>query len=169
MEIRKLLVVGLATAMVIAVATPVTISVVKAASDTVSVTFDPQGTITIDISPTSWAAGTLAASASTNTTPTYFTVYNNGTVQWGTLYIQAASSASMTVVDASPGANQFAMQVNGTGTDITTWTGIATNRTLETAVDPGTTETFGLKIIMGSSFTDDWGSQTSVVTLTAVD
>jgi len=173
MEMKKLWLIELIVVMlIVAITSPTIVEVGKAANatDTVSVTFTPSGNLTIDVGPVGWAAGSLYASESASTTPTYFTAYNNGTVTWATLYIKAATASDMTLVASFTGsADEFMMYVNGTGTDITTWTEIHTNQTLETAVTPTSTETFGLKITMDSAFTDDWSLQTSVVSLTAVD
>ena len=171
LEIKKIFLIELiAIMLMLAITSPTIVEVGKAITDTITVTFNPEGNLTIDVSPNSWNAGSLYTDQSANTTTTYFTAYNNGTVTWATLYIKAASSADMTLVSAFTGASdEFIIYANGSATDLTTWTEINTNQTLETSVSSGGgSETFGLKITMDSVFSSDWAQQTSFVNLTAV-
>jgi len=170
MEMRKIFLIELIAVMLImAITSPTIVEVGKAANDIVTVTFNPSGNLTIEISKATWNAGSLYIDQSANTTTYNYTAYNNGTVVWANLYIVAATGQDMTLVASFTGSSdEFMMFANGTGTDLTTWTEIHTNQTLETAVAISGTETFGLKITMDSVFTSDWGSQTSEVTLTAL-
>ena len=171
MEMKRIFLIELIVVMLmIAITSPTMVEVGKAATitDTVVVTFNPKGNLTIEVFPATWSAGELYVNQSATTSTTNFTAYNNGTVTWATLWVHAATGQDMTLVASSPGSDEFMMLVNGTGTDITTWTEIHTNRTLETSVATDASENFGLNITMGTVFTSDWDEQTSTVTLTAV-
>ena len=71
----------LVSAMIISAITPL---VMAATEDNVHITFDPDGQIDIDVSPASYAFGSSQADAWTNSSGSYFTLYNNGTVSMDT-------------------------------------------------------------------------------------
>ena len=165
-KVIKLILIGTIVVSLVTGATPVVMRT-KAVNDTVSVTFTPSGNLSVSVTPTTWDAETLYADQSNETSGNHFTADNDGTVTWATAYIQAANSPDMTLVDSSPANNEFAMQAQGG--DLLSFTGLFTNQTLETNVAYDSNVQFDLKVIMGPGFTDDWGQQTCVVTITVVD
>ena len=71
MEIKKTLMIGLILVMLmIASFSPVTINVLAATTDTITIEFDPQGNISIDVSPGTYNFSTFWSNTSESTTGT---------------------------------------------------------------------------------------------------
>ena len=83
-------------------------------TDQVTITFDPSGSINIDVSPNALSFGAIIIGGS-ETHASSLTVYNNGTSDMDT-YVTAGNSTNMVCDnDGSPIANRFSIQaVNGT-------------------------------------------------------
>ncbi|MBU0497165.1 MAG: hypothetical protein KKC68_07815 [Candidatus Thermoplasmatota archaeon] len=175
-KIKKLLLIGIITAILTTSTTPL-VKIAIAATDTVDVTFNPQGNLSVSVTPTSWDADSnlngggnsyMYTGQSNSTSGNYFTASNDGTLSWSRAYIQAANTASMTVVDSSPSTDEFSMEAYGG--DLTSWTGVATNRTLEDdIINPSGSVTFDLNVTMGTVFTDEYGEQTCTISITVID
>jgi len=169
MELKKIFLIELIVVMLmIAITSPTIVEVGKAVSDTVVITFNPAGNLTLEVFPATWNVGEMYVNQTIKTSVTNYTAYNNGSVEWATLFIHGATASDMTLVSSfTASSDEFMLFVNGT-TTISTWTEIHTNQTLESSVAPAATETFGLNITMDSVFTSDWAGQSSTITLTAV-
>lgn len=175
-KVLKLLLIAVISTLLITSTSPV-VTITLAATDTVGVTFNPQGNLSISVTPSSWDAdynrngagnSYMYSGQSNSTSGNHFTASNDGTLSWSRVYIDAANSANMAVVDSSPSSDEFSMVA--IGGDLASWTGIATNRTLEDdVVNPSSTVTFDLNVTMGTWFTDDYGEQTCTITLTVID
>ena len=81
MDKKKILLVGLISAMLISALTPI---VMAATEEGITITFDPSGNIDIDVSPNASDLGTAGANDWTNTTGGTFTLFNNGSTSMDT-------------------------------------------------------------------------------------
>lgn len=172
MKIKKILMLGLVL-VILAFATfsPVSINVnVKAATtDTITIEFDPEGNISIDVSPGTYNFSTFWSYSNESTTGTYFTLWNNGTVDNMITDIQITSSpAALTVdEDSVPVSNDnYALYlIGGTASGINAWVRESTTIQLDSDLDRSGTETFGFKLYL-SNITANHTWQSMTLTLT---
>jgi len=139
-------------------------------NDTITVTFDPDGNVSLDVWPATWAAGTVYANSSKATTAAYFTLANNGTVNGMYTDIKVTSgAAAMNIYDGQcidVGKNDY-YSINASGT-ISNQTFIHTGeyRNIDDNLAKGSTKTFGLTIYL-SNLTTNLTGRTVVITLQA--
>ena len=170
MEIKKTLMIGLILVMLmIASFSPVTINVIAATTDTITIEFDPQGNISIDVSPGTYNFSTFWSDSSESTSGTYFTMWNNGTVDNMQTDIQITGSpASLTIdEDSVPSANDnYALYlIGGTASGVNAWVKESGTIPLDSDLDMSGTETFGFTLYL-SSITANHTWQSITLTLT---
>ena len=91
MDKKKILLVGLISAMLVSALTPI---VMAATEEGITITFDPSGNIDIDVSPNSYDFGAASANSWTNSSGSTFTLYNNGSTSMDTQIKTNASTNS---------------------------------------------------------------------------
>ena len=134
---------------------------VLAINTKISVTFDPNGVVTIDVWPNTWAAGVVLAGQNVASGAAEFTVWNNGTIS---MYVQlqtntTADGGGMDYVAAAPGTDQFTLNTTGFTTSNTYIPVGAYSQNYHTlAVDAS--KTFGLRITIGDPLTVNLSTQT---------
>jgi len=170
MEIKKTLMIGLILVMLmIASFSPVTINVLAATTDTITIEFDPEGNISIDVSPGTYNFSTFWSNTSESTSGTYFTMWNNGTVDNMQTDIQiTASPASLTIdEDSVPIAddNYALYLIGGTASGVNAWVRESTTIQLDSDLDRTGTETFGFTLYL-SNITANHTWQSMTITLT---
>ena len=156
--------------MLFATFSPIPISIVKAATtDTIQITFDPQGNISIDVSPANYNFSTFWSYSNESTTGTYFTMWNNGTVDNMITTIQITDSpASLTVdEDSAPVSddNYALYLIGGDASGIDNWVLESTTIQLDSDLDRAGTKTFGFTLYM-SNITANHTWQSLNLTLT---
>ena len=166
-QIKSKLVISLIVTMLIAAISPI----VFASSDTIAVTFDPTGTIAIDVYPETASFGSVTFGSSNNWpteggTDTSYTVWNNGTIT-ADVYIfsnTTTDSAQMTLDDDGAGIPVDGYSLNVTGGDEQQITN--TNASWIDNLAASDHVTFGLNLALGSG-SQDWTSQTTRINITA--
>ena len=141
--------------------------VMAATTDYVVVTFDPDGTIDIDVHPATCAYGTTDANGNEESAST-FTLYNNGTVDMTTTAHQNLTTDSSDLEcdgDGTPGTDFYSIRFTSTTMDgnnayISNSSGSPT--TLDNSLAPQDTDTFKLTIYVGY-INDNYGAQTTRV------
>ena len=156
--------------MLFATFSPIPISIVKAATtDTIQITFDPQGNISIDVSPDNYNFSTFWSYSNQSTTGTYFTMWNNGTVDNMQTTIQITDSPPQLTIDETnvPTAddNYALYLIGGTVSGLDAWVLESTTIQLDSDLDRAGTETFGFTLYM-SNITANHTWQSFNLTLT---
>jgi len=170
MKIKKILMIALVTSILsIASFSPISITVLAGTTDTITITFDPQGNISIDVSPETYDFSTFWSYSDESTGGTYFTLWNNGTVDNMQTDIQITTSPANLCVDYNntPTAdNYYGLNLTGgTATGINYWVQEDATIQLDSDLDRSGTKTFGFTLYL-SNITVDHAEQTLVVTLT---
>jgi hypothetical protein len=168
LETKKILMIGLVIAvMIFATFAPIPITVLAADSDTITITFDPQGNVSFDVSPGSYNFSTIWAGSSKATTVSYFTIYNNGTTNNMTTDIMITDDPNNLAVDEdSPptGNDAYALRVLAGSVSDTPWVKESGYVDLDSDIDQGGSNNFGLRLYV-SNLTQNFTWQTMVVTL----
>ena len=168
MEIRKILLICLVMSLVLlAPFAPTTITVFAATSDTITITFDPQGNISIDVDPGTYNFTQVWAYQNDSTTEHYFTMWNNGTTDGMLTEVRATTSPAGLSNDNNSvpdGDDEYALNVTQGTVEYTLWVPEHTYVTLDTDLDRSGTETFGLNLYL-SNITTNLTWQTLVLTL----
>ncbi|UCD14081.1 MAG: hypothetical protein JSW60_01310 [Thermoplasmatales archaeon] len=166
MRIKKIFVL-LVSVMFITAITPV---VLAATNDKITVTFDPQGSIDLDVWPETANFSTVTFSTEQNwpqegATDTTYTLYNNGTVA-ADVYIFAnttTDSGDMTLNNTgSPSQDEYCLNVTGSNAQQITNTNTSWVNSL---AGGGGTVTFGVNLELGSGSTD-FGWQKTRINIT---
>jgi len=150
---RKKLVICLVIAVIFATVTPMSITTVLAATeDHVTVTFNPTGNISIEISPPTYDFGAIYAEGWVNTSGTTFTIYNNGSVGMDTEIKTNGTTESTNFTLDTTGAtieliDNFALQTNGLDSDAWLTSGYS-NVDTDIAADASTS--FDLRLHIGN-------------------
>lgn len=165
-QIKKTLIIPLVVAILIAVSTPMVFA------DFVTVTFDPTGSVDIDVNLTT-ANFTDVLFNSTDNYPTEggldtsYTVYNNGTLAAEVFIFSnlTTDTGNMTLDNAgSPGLDEYSLDITGSNT--TQITGSNATWLTSLAADGGAV-TFGINLDLGYGSSDfDW--QTTRINVTGV-
>ena len=173
MKIKKILMIGMIIGILLfATFVPIPISIVKAATtDTIVITFDPEGNISIDVWPETFNFSTFWSDSREHTGGTYFTIWNNGSVDNMVTDINTTSTTEegdLTLdEDSVPTADDgFALYLaaGGTASGIENWV-TAGGIELDSDLDMSGTETFGFTLYI-SNITANHTWQTLGVTLT---
>ena len=166
-KIKKTLIIPLIFVVIVAVATPMTFA------DHVTVTFNPSGTVDIDVNQSSANFSTVTFGSRNNRptdldTDTSFTVYNNGTAAAQVFIFSNAStdSGDMSLNSGGGGPANDEYNINVTGSDAQVITSSSTSW-----IDPlaagGGAVTFGLILDVGTGSSNfDW--QTTRINVTGV-
>ena len=111
MENNKLYVFLIAI-MILAAFMPITFG---ATEDSVLITFDPDGNIDIDISHPTYDFGSFVAETWSNSTNSYFTLYNNGTVAMDTDVKSNDTTdegdMKLNETSSAPGLNEYSIKI----------------------------------------------------------
>jgi hypothetical protein len=148
---------------------PLPSTVYAATTDTIDITFDPEGNVSIEVSPTSYAFGTVWAGDSKPTsTHSYFTIWNNGTIDNMFTDIRISNGAADLSLDddSVPSSdNYYSIRVLQGSVSENPWLA-TTNRDLDGDLDRSGSDNFGLRVYI-AEITQDWNSQSVEITLTA--
>ena len=161
-DIKKILFAWLVSMLWLSVLTPV----VLADETSISVTFNPEGVVDIDVTPKTYDFGSVQAGAWSNTTANYFTIYNNGTSPMDTQFKTNATtdSTSLTLDDnGAPGSNAYSFRTNGLDNDGYITAAYAVEQ--DTGIAASNNKVCGLCLNMGSSMTQNWTSQGTTIYL----
>jgi C1A family cysteine protease len=130
-----------------------------------------EGLVSVTVTPSTIAYGTVALGTSKNTTPgQHLTVTNNGGTT-ANFFIKSSNATrdggtNWTLVTATPGNNEFKHEFSTNSGS--TWTALITGyQSLATGIAPNATQVFDLQITMPSS-TTDYLEHTIVITILAV-
>jgi len=171
MKIKKILMIALVTSILsIASFSPISITVLAGTTDTITITFDPQGNISLDVSPEVWNLSILWSYSNESTGGAYFTVWNNGSVDNMQTDIQITSNTPGDLAvneTAIPTDNDcYALYLTGgTASGVDNWVKESATIQLDSDIDSSGSNTFGFTLYM-SNITANHTWQTLVVTLT---
>ena len=164
MEIRKISVFIIAVLMIGALITPLVVAVTE---DTLIITFDPDGEIDIDVDYASHNFSEVQANDWSNTSDSYFTLYNNGTVAMDTEIRTNATTdegdMDLNLSTAVPGTDQYAILVRGL--DVEQWlnSSYATHGEYDQGINPNDSKQFGLRLKLGTNLSANHTWQTSTI------
>ena len=168
MEIKKILSIGLILIMLaFASLAPASINVMAATTDTISITFDPSGNISIEVAPSTYDFGSFWSYSNESTTSSYFTIWNNGTVDNMVTDIRITGSpADFTVDPDSPPVTDdyYALKVLQGSVSANPWVTEAGYTEIDSDIDRSGSDNFGLTLYI-SNITADHAEQTITVTL----
>ena len=151
----------LVSAIVISAITPL---VMAATEDNVHITFDPDGQIDIDVSPASYAFGSSQANAWTNSSGSYFTLYNNGTVPMDTQIKSNATTdeTTMTLNTAgNPGLDEYSFNTSGFSNDM--WVPSSYGTESDTSLNPSASQGFDICLLLGTSLSANHTTQNTTI------
>ena len=166
MRIRKIIVL-LISVMVITAITPLALA---ATSDIITVTFDPQGAIDLDVWPETANFSTVTFSSESNwptegATDTTYTLYNNGTID-ADVYIfsnTTTDTGDMTLNNTgNPAQDEYSLNVTGSNAQQIT---NANTSWVNSLTGGGGTVTFGINLELGGGSTD-FGWQKTRINIT---
>ena len=160
--IKKILFAWIVSMLWLSVLTPI----VLADETSISVTFDPDGVVDIDVTPKTYAFGSVQAGGWKNTTANYFTIYNNGTLAMDTQFKTNATtdSAALTLdADGTPGSNAYSFRTNGLDTDGYITAAYVVEQ--DTAIAAQTNKVCGLCLRMGNTISQNWTVQKTTIYL----
>lgn len=169
MKIKKILMIALVISILsIASFSPISITVLAGTTDTITITFDPQGNISLDVFPEEWNLSIVWSYSNESTTNNYFTLWNNGSVDMQT-DIQITTSPADLYLDYNntPTADNY-YGLNLTGATISGrnhWVQETAAIQLDSNIVASASVTFGFTFYL-SNITANHTWQTLVVTLT---
>ncbi len=152
-DFKKILFTWFVSLLWLSVLTPV----VVADETSISVTFDPDGVIDIDVSPKSYGFGTVQIGTWENTTGSTFTLYNNGTIPMDTqIKTNATTDSTQLTLDAdgTPGVNQYSFRTDGLDSDGYITTAYAGD--VDSALSASGSKGFDLCLNIGSSLSSNF-------------
>lgn len=161
-DIKKILFAWLVSMLWLSVLTPM----VLADETSISVTFNPEGVIDIDVTPKTYDFGSVQAGAWKNTTANYFTIYNNGTSPMDTQFKTNATTDSISLTlddDGAPGSNAYSFRTNGLDNDGYITAAYAVEQ--ETGIAASSNQVCGLCLNLGSTMTQNWTAQRTTIYL----
>ena len=170
MDKKKILMIALVVSILsIASFSPVPITVLAATTEDITITFDPQGNISLDVSPEVWNLSIVWSNSSESTGGTHFTLWNNGSVNMQTdIQITSNTPGDLTIDDTGIPTtdNYYALNLTGgTASGINHWVKESATIQLDSDIDASASDTFGFTLYM-SNITANHTWQTLVVTLT---
>ena len=166
---KKILMVGFVLSIMVCFAfAPMERQIVKAGT-TVTLTFDPDGNVSLDVSPATFDFGVVYANTSESTGSTYFTLWNNGSTDNMSTTIEITTGATNFTIDedsAPDGWDNYSLNltggtISGAGYWIHEGETIVLDDDLDVADDG---QTFGLWLFI-SNITQNWSTDTIVCTL----
>jgi len=168
-RINNKIIILLVGTMLVTAITPIALAASQA---NITVTFDPTGTIDLDVSPDAASFGSVFFESADNwptgnVTNTSYTLYNNGTVAADVHIFSntTTDSAQMTLDDdgASIAVDGYSLDVTGSEAQQITATNASWIDNL--AADATGFVTFGLNLDLGSG-SQDWDAQTTRINIT---
>ncbi len=158
---KKIVLTFLVSAMVITATTPL---VMAAIEDNVHITFDPDGSIDIDVSPASYDFGSAVAGIWTNSSGSYFTLYNNGTVPMDT-QIKSNATTDETTMNLStagnPGLDEYSFNTDGLSNDM--WVPNSYGTESDTSLNPSASQSFEICLLLGTSLSANHTTQHTTI------
>ena len=161
MDVRKICVLIL-TLMILIAFSPLVLSV---SEDSVTIYFDPDGDIDIDVSEVEHNFTAVLANEWSNTTGSTFTLYNNGTVSMNT---QAKTNASTDEGDMSlnasgvaPVQDEYAIYIDGL--NVSNYIGTAYSENLGTDMFPAGSNGFDVCLLIGDNLSANHSYQTTTI------
>ena len=142
---------------------PVSKIVLAADTDTVDITFKFTGNITIYVTPSSYNFSTIFANSSKSTTATYFTIWNNGTIDNLTIDVMITVPPPLNCsINGPPTITDSYALLGLKGTiEKTPYYKDSGYVNLDTDLGKGAPETFGLKLYAGNISTNtSWETMT---------
>lgn len=155
-DVKKVIISFFISLLVVIALTPAALA---GTTDQVTITFDPAGFISIDVSPNALDFGTIIIGGS-KTHASALTVYNNGTSNMNT-YVTSSNATDMVCDnDGSPAANYFSVRAVNGSCDLCdgyiTFGGVQLDSSI---ANSGGSEDLYVEIILGAG-TSDHGAQT---------
>lgn len=149
---KKVLFAFLVSSMLLTAATQL---VMAATEDSLVITFDPDGEIDIDVHNATYAFGSAISGTWTNTTASYFTLYNNGTVAMDTeirtnLTTDPPSNMSLNLSGVAPGQDEYAIKVVGLTIEQYLNSTYAHYGEYDQSLNPNDDKQFGLSLFLGN-------------------
>ncbi|MCX6665864.1 MAG: hypothetical protein NT038_07405 [Euryarchaeota archaeon] len=142
------------------------IPLVLADETSISITFDPDGTVYIDVTPKSRAFGAILIGAWVNTTGSTFTLFNNGTMAMNVQFKSNATTDSTQLTldtDGNPGADSYSLYTDGLDNDGYITAAYAGD--FDMALAESGNKGFDLCLNMGSSLSSNFTVQTTSIYL----
>jgi hypothetical protein len=149
---------------IVAIGITIVMPPVWADETSIKVTFDPEAAVNIDVSPKTYNFTTIQAGAWKNTTGSYFTLYNNGTVTMDTQFKSNATTDSAQLSldgDGNPGSNAYSFRTSGLDAD--GYIDVGYGSDLDSAIVASGTKGFALCLRMGSSLTQNFSYQRTTI------
>jgi len=161
MDKKKILLVGLISAMLVSALTPI---VMAATEEGITITFDPSGNIDIDVSPNSYDFGAAGANSWTNSTGSTFTLYNNGSTAMDTQIKTNATtnSGNMTLDPDGVSIPMDNYSLNTTGLDTDAWITASYGADVDSSLAALGSKGFDLNLRL-ADISEDWGEDTTTV------
>ena len=168
-EIKKSILVSMVIGiMLLATFGPMPMKVAQAAlTDTIRITFDPSGNVSIDISPDDYNFSSFWSFSNDSTPTDHFTMWNNGTVDHMQTTIQVTDSPeSLTIVEKQPTADDnYGLYLTGAVSNNGNWLKESSTIVLDSDLDRAGTETFGFILYMSNITTNHyWQSLNLTIT-----
>ena len=160
MQIKKILGI-LVVIMILAAFTPL---VWAKSEDTVVITFDPDGSIDIDVNLSSWNFSIIYPGDWENSTGAAFTLYNNGSVPMTTEINTTAKTQEgnmfLNESGVAPGTDQYAIFIE----DLEFPNYLNTSyRVFDTGLAPLDTKTFDICLLLGTNISANHSWQTTTI------
>ena len=150
---------------------PVEKQLVKAVN-TITIEFDPDGNVSLDVSPSFYNFSTIYGDSSKTSGGTTFTIWNNGSEDNMVTDLQITGSPSDLTIDedSHPSSNDnYALYlIGGTASGVNAWCKESTTIELDSDLDLSGTETFGFNLHI-SSLTSNYSWQSMTITLTGAE
>jgi len=167
-KMKKIFVIGLVLCIMVCLAfAPMERQVVKAGT-TITITFDPYGNVSLDVSPATWPVGVIYANSSAASGITYFNIWNNGTVDNMSTTIQITTPATnFTLNDSAIPTGFDNYSLNLTGGSISgksAWVDDDATIELDDDLDVVGSDDFGFVLYI-SNITQNFSTDTIVCTL----
>jgi len=138
--------------------------------NTITISFDPDGNVSLDVSPAIYNFSTVYASSSETTGATTFTIWNNGTIDNMVTSAQVTTSPADLAINETAiptDDNKFALYlIGGTASGVNAYMKSSTTIQLDSELDTGGTDTFGFNLYI-SNLSSNFSWQNMVITLTA--
>ena len=149
---KKVLFALLVSSMLLTAATQL---VMAATEDNLVISFDPDGEIAIDIHNATYAFGSAVSETWTNTSASYFTLYNNGTVAMDTEIktnetTDPPSDMSLNLSGVAPGQDEYAIKVVGLTIEQYLNSTYALYGEYDQSLNPDDSKQFGLCLFLGN-------------------
>ena len=149
---------------------PMPILEIVRAGNSITITFDPDSSFALDVSPSAYNLSTIYANSSESTGGATFTVWNNGTQGNMTTDIQITSGlASLSINESGDLLNDDTYAVyliGGTISGVNNWVKQSTTIQLDNDIDMYGSKTFGFTLYV-SNLSSNYSWQSLTMTLTA--